>query len=151
MYFLQYMDLLTSLLPSFTSIKKVGFDDISLAINNPTEFLIINTLPKNEQDSLIRGTLCFEKEEEKINEIIEAGKMRKYKIIIYGKNSTDPTIETKYKQLVNFGFTQVFVYYGGIFEWVLLRDIYGEELFPFITTIPNNKIDLLKWKPTRLL
>lgn len=142
------MNLLSSLLPS-SFIKKVGFDDILLAINNSTEFLIINTLQKNEQEFLISGTIPFEKEEEKINEIIEAGKMRKYKIIIYGKNSTDSTIEIKYKQLMNFGFTQVFIYYGGIFEWVLLRDIYGEDLFPSITTISNSKVNLLKWKPNR--
>ena len=151
MYFLEYMNLITSLLPSYPFIKKVGFDDLLLAINNSIDFLIINTLPKNEQEFLIRGSIPSEKEEEKMNEIIESGKMRKYKIIIYGKNSTDSTVETKYRQLVNFGFTQVFVYYGGIFEWVLLRDVYGEDLFPFVATIPNSKIDLLKWKPIRVL
>jgi hypothetical protein len=49
-----------------------------------------------EAEKRRRATLT---EEEKMNEIIESGKMRKYKIIIYGKNSTDSTVETKYRQL----------------------------------------------------
>jgi len=146
------MNLLSSFIPSsFTFINKVGFDDLLVAINNPNNFLIISTLPKTEQDFLICGTIPFETEEKKMNEIIESGKLKKYKIIIYGKNSTDLTVETKYKQLLNLGFTNVYLYYGGIFEWVLLRDIYGEDLFPSITTnVSNNNINLLKWKPNRI-
>ena len=34
-----------------------------------------------------------------------------------------------------------------MFEWLLLQDIYGTELFPTTT----KEVDLLKYKPCRLL
>jgi len=45
------------------------------------------------------------------------------------------------------GFTNVYVYPGGIFEWLLLQDIYGENEFP--TT--KIEIDILKFKPTPVI
>ena len=63
-------------------------------------------------------------------------------IIIYGKNCSDKTVLNKYNQLNSLGFTNVGIYIGGIFEWLLLQDIYGNENFP--TTI--KEIDILKYK-----
>ena len=40
------------------------------------------------------------------------------------------------------GFSQIYVYPGGIFEWLLLQDIYGEDSFP--TT--KKELDILKYK-----
>ena len=37
----------------------------------------------------------------------------------------------------------VFIYSGGMFEWLCLQDIYGNELFP--TT--KKELDILKYKP----
>ena len=37
----------------------------------------------------------------------------------------------------------VYVYPGGLFEWLLLQDIYGEDNFP--TTL--KELDILKYKP----
>ena len=37
---------------------------------------------------------------------------------------------TKHKQLSELGFTNVSLYVGGMFEWLLLQDIYCEENFP---------------------
>lgn len=139
-------------------INKIGFDDVLFATNECNkEIIIISTLPQNEQDFLIKGTIPYNLEEERINKIIEAGNYYKYKIIIYGKNTTDVTIETKYKQLKDFGFTQVFIYYGGLFEWVLLQDIYGEDIFSTTIFYQNKYVNLneykkgedilLKWKP----
>lgn len=62
-------------------------------------------------------------------------------IVIYGKNSTDMTTWVKYNQLIDYGFERVKIYTGGIFEWMLLQDIYGDDLFP--TTSPNR--DILKF------
>ena len=62
-------------------------------------------------------------------------------IVIYGKNSTDMTTWVKYNQLIDYGFERVKIYTGGIFEWMLLQDIYGDDLFP--TTAPNR--DILKF------
>jgi hypothetical protein len=37
------------------------------------------------------------------------------------------------------------VYFGGMFEWLLLQDVYGSDSFP--TT--SKEIDILKFKPLR--
>jgi hypothetical protein len=48
-----------------------------------------------------------------------------------------------HNQLVKLGFSNVFIYLGGLFEWLMLQDIYGYDEFP--TTI--KQIDFLKYKP----
>ena len=48
----------------------------------------------------------------------------------------------KYEQLVGLGFINVYIYPGGLFEWLLLQDIYGSDDFP--TTIVDR--DHLKFK-----
>ena len=63
-------------------------------------------------------------------------------IVIYGKNSSDETIYKKYYQLTELGFTNVNIYLGGMFEWLLLQDIYGAE--EFVTT--KKELDILKYK-----
>ena len=35
----------------------------------------------------------------------------------------------KYRQLVDLGFSNVYIYTGGLFEWLLLQDIYGSTNF----------------------
>ena len=52
------------------------------------------------------------------------------KRIIYGENSLDDSVIIKYKQIYSLGFTNIYIYAGGIFEWLLLQDIYGNDLFP---------------------
>ena len=68
-------------------------------------------------------------------------------IIIYGKNSNDEKIYKKYQQLLTLGFYNVYIYMGGMFEWLLLQDIYGSAEFP--TT--SKELDILKYKPSSLL
>ena len=68
-------------------------------------------------------------------------------LIIYGKNVNDESVEKKYNQIVALGFTYVFIYSGGMFEWVLMQDIYGMEEFP--TT--DYTLDILKFKPNRAI
>jgi hypothetical protein len=50
-------------------------------------------------------------------------------------------MEKKYKQLISFGFQEVYVYTGGLFEWVLLQDIYGIKEFPTTTVV----LDILRF------
>jgi hypothetical protein len=128
------------------SIKKIGFEDMQIAIRYQKEYLIINTLSKQEQDCLIQNTLPIDQEEKKINERMDICDFQQ-KIILYGKNSADITPENKYKQLSGFGFTKVYIYSGGLFEWLLLQDIYGEREFP--TT--KRELDLLKFRPNSIL
>jgi hypothetical protein len=122
--------------------NKVGFEDILLLFEHKKDLILINTLPISEQSYLIQNTVTSQTEESIINESLN--NYSEHYIIIYGKNSTDLSIETKYCQLRNLGFSEdkLFIYYGGLFEWSLLQDIYGDT---FKTTSIQN--DLLKFKP----
>jgi hypothetical protein len=128
---------------SNSSTKKVGFEDVKYAIENHTRFFIINTLPNNEQDVLIQSTMKCENEEKYINDMLSDYTTANVPIIVYGRNSSDDTVERKYKQLCSLGFNDVYIYYGGLFEWLLLQDIYGMDEFP-----TSKKVgDMLKYKP----
>ena len=63
-------------------------------------------------------------------------------IIVYDKNANAPNLMKKYEQLINLGFINVYIYPGGLFEWLLLQDVYGNDDFP--TT--NTELDILKFK-----
>ncbi len=95
----------------------------------------------NIQECLIPNTIYFKDEETIINNMLSNN--TNIKIIIYGKNANDMTIYDKYEQLVKLGFTNVYLYPGGMFEWLCLQDIYSSELFP--TT--KKELDILKYKP----
>ncbi len=127
------------------SIKKINFEDMQLAIKNPELYLIINTLPQNEQQCLITGSTIANKEEEIMNHFLKHN--TNIRIIIYGKNLLDESAEKKYNQLITMGFYNIFIYSGGLFEWLLLQDIYGEDLFP--TT--RKELDILPFKPIKQL
>ena len=123
-----------------SSVQTVNFEDIQYIMNNNIKnYLIINTLSKNNQKTLIKNTINIDKEEQIINNYINNPSI---KIIIYGSNSTDERITKKYNQLISLGFINVYVYRGGLFQWLLLQDIYGFELFP--TT--SKELDILKYK-----
>ena len=124
---------------SIQSINKINFEDMQVIINNK-KYIIINTLQENNQSCLIKNTIPAIEEVAILNKY-----MNNYKniyIIIYGKNNNDEKIFSKYQQLIKLGFINVYLYIGGLFEWLLLQDVYGFENFP--TT--SNEIDLLKYK-----
>lgn len=122
---------------------KIGFDDVLFAIRNPERFVIINTLSSNEQDCLIQNTLTALDEENTINEMLTQYEQVVRKIVLYGKNATDNTVDKKRAQLNGLGFGDVYIYSGGLFEWTLLQDIYGEREFPTTKKV----MDMLKYKP----
>ena len=124
-------------------IIKINYEDIQYAINN--KIIIINTLNTNQQNCLIKNTICIEEETELINSLLQNYKMSE-KIIIYGKNSNDHKIFDKYEQLIKLGFRNVYLYTGGLFEWLCLQDIYGSDNFPTTT----DELDLLKYKAPSL-
>jgi hypothetical protein len=128
-----------------TKIKKANFEDIQNAIKYPQNYLLINTLSNLEQDCLILGTISAHQEEHIINEIITRIDIPDKRIIIYGRNTSDISPEKKYNQLQNFGIPEIAIYSGGLFEWLLLQDIYGNKEFP--TTKKN--LDILKYKPEK--
>jgi rhodanese-related sulfurtransferase len=123
---------------SVTQINKFNFDNMRDSIRD--QHIIINTLPEDHQTCLITGTIQIEDEVKILNKCLSTQKDKT--IIIYGKNNNDEKVITKYKQLVGLGFTNVYVYIGGIFEWLLLQEVYGEENFP--TTM--RELDILKYK-----
>jgi hypothetical protein len=128
--------------------KKINFEDIQLICKKQRPFsIIINTLDSNEQKCLIQGTILADKEENTINELIQ-NKSFHITIVIYGRNCQDEEkIIKKYKQLQKLGFKNIYIYCGGLFEWLLLQDIYGVDEFP--TTFKEN--DILKYKSNSLL
>lgn len=128
-----------------TSIQNINYEDIQTIIKTPEVFLLINTLPISEQQCLISNTIIASKEEELINEYLNTN--RNIRIVIYGKNCNDESVKNKCNKLMTMGFYNIYCYCGGLFEWLLLQDIYGSELFP--TT--KKEIDLLKFKPSSTL
>tara|TARA_B100000902_G_scaffold399784_1_gene472521 strand:- start:292 stop:726 length:435 start_codon:yes stop_codon:yes gene_type:complete len=130
---------------SSNTLNKINFEDMQNIITEK-KALIINTLPISNQNCLIVGTTPAENETKFINEYLSTGNYTKY-IIIYGKNCSDDTIVTKYKQLMHLGFTNIYVYPGGMFEWLCLQDIYGSEIF----TTTQKEIDILKYKANKQL
>jgi hypothetical protein len=126
------------------SIRKINFEDMQVAYKNPETYLLINTLPETEQKCLIIGSINCNQEEIIINKLIRGNKQDR--IIIYGRNSNDEKPLIKYKQLLGLGFFNVHIYNGGLFEWMMLQDIYGFEEFP--TTF--KELDILKYKPNKM-
>ena len=123
-----------------TSIRKIGFEDMQYIITHKKgNYILINTLSQSEQTCLLPGTVGIYEEESLINKYMK----KNIYIVIYGKNSNDKTIFKKYEQLLGLGFTSVFVYTGGLFEWLLLQDIYGKVEFP----TNGEEVDILKYKP----
>ena len=130
------------------SIKKISFKQMQNIINNNNindNYIIINTLSINEQNCLIKNTLSPSKEVDEITKNLRDNK--NVNIVIYGENSIDSKVIEKYNQLYKLGFVNLFVYIGGLFEWLLLQDIFGNEEFPTTNTI----LDILKYKGKQIL
>lgn len=123
-----------------------NFEDVQYAVDHAPGYLLINTLSENEQSCLIKNTIHANNEEGMINHQLQARNTRA-PIIVYGKHANDRGVVKKYEQLVKMGFSKVYIYQGGLFEWLLLQDIYGADEFP--TTA--SEIDILKYKPGRAL
>ena len=157
---------------------KVGFEDIlyiikhhqmsssstknkkhpSLSTAPYRHYWLVNTLPVTQQDVLIPHTIPCHGEEDLVNNVLNdlSKNPHQYCIVIYGKNNTDDTVDKKYKQFLDFGFIHVFIYYGGLFEWTLLQDVYGSEHFPTTKETSGGSktattVDLLHWSPSAKL
>jgi rhodanese-related sulfurtransferase len=130
-----------------TPIKKVTFEDVQIIIKNKDRFILINTLPLDQQNCLIINTVNYDMEEKMINELLSQYNFKDKSIIVYGKNANDDTVEKKYRQLISIGFVDVYIYLGGMFEWMLLQDIYGRDEFPTTSKV----LDILKYKGKRTL
>lgn len=126
------------------SIHKLNFEGMQNILTNNNsrgKFLIINTLDAKNQSCLIKNTLSPSREIEEITRLLREDK--NINIVIYGENSIDSKVIEKYNQLYKLGFVNLYVYIGGLFEWLLLQDIYGDEMFK--TT--SKELDILIYKP----
>jgi len=128
-----------------TSIQRINYEDIQYVLKENNKYILINTLSSNLQSCLIPNTTNINEEESIINNLLKTNKS--IGIIIYGKNVNDMTVYNKYDQLVKLGFSKVFIYPGGIFEWLCLQDIYSDENFP----TNKKELDILKYKPDSIL
>tara|TARA_B100001564_G_C20222838_1_gene482472 strand:+ start:179 stop:598 length:420 start_codon:yes stop_codon:yes gene_type:complete len=124
---------------TFSKVNRMNFEDIQEAIKNKNDYILINTLPASEQNILIMNTIKADDEIRVVETAIKAKKI----IIIYGRNNSDQSIFDKYTQILRLGHTKLYLYMGGIFEWLLLQDIYGDDQFK--TT--SRELDILKYKP----
>ena len=124
------------------SINRINFEKTQNIIkqNHNINFIVINTLNHNNQKCLIKNTILAENEETTINYYLKNNK--NINILIYGENCSDKKLIDKLNQLKQLGFNNLYIYIGGLFEWLLLQDIYGEEEFP--TT--EKCLDILKYK-----
>lgn len=118
-------------------IQYASFEDVKKTTEK--NYILINTLPSTEQNCLIYNTVPIENEVTSVEQAIKDKSI----IIIYGYNTNDSTIYKKYKQIrQQLRHKNVFIYAGGMFEWLLMQDIYGKD--EFITT--SNELDILKYK-----
>ena len=127
------------------SIQKLIYEDIQQIIKTPDNYILINTLDKDLQECLIPHTINVNNEEIIINNLLSNDKTKN--IIIYGKNVNESSIYERYEQLIKLGFNNLYVYPGGMFEWLCLQDIYSAELFP----TNKKELDILKYKPSSQL
>jgi len=128
------------------SINKINYEDVQYVLKNSEIHILINTLNEKEQDCLIPNTTNVQSEESLINKFMQSGN-KNVRIIIYGRHCNDEKIYKKYNQLSSLGFYNIYIYAGGLFEWLMLQDIYGDNEFP--TT--KKELDILKFKPVKIL
>ena len=121
------------------SARKINFEDMQDAMKDDKS-VIISTLPESMQRCLIVGTIPASEEVQILNTILSEGGSRP--IVVYGMNAADDSIVSKYNQLVSLGYANVRVYPGGMFEWLLLQDIYGSDTFRTTTA----ELDILRYK-----
>ena len=132
----------------FTTVEqtvRIGFDEIKNGLGlglGEEKMILINTLPEHLQGCLIINTTNIQGEIQTINRCMDEENYH-IRIYIYGMNHRDSTVERKQKQLKELGFRNVHVYLGGLFEWLLLQDVYGSTEFPTTSV----QTDILQFKP----
>jgi hypothetical protein len=141
--FLQWV--FQSAMPSLADYT-IGFDDMLQCIKMREKYAIIHTMSASET-VLISGTLTPTEEEEFVNNYLSKYTEPQKIIILYGRNSCDDSTRKKRAQLMSLGINDVYVYSGGMFEWVLLQDIYGVNEFPTTAVVK----DLLVYRPLQKL
>lgn len=119
----------------YSSFPMIHFEDLY-----KDNSILINTLAQENQSCLIHNTIQANEEINRMNTYLKSNKH--IMIIIYGKNYRDKTIIKKFNQLKQLGFTNVHIYFGGMFEWLMLQELYGNENFK----TDGTTLDILQFK-----
>ena len=109
----------------YSNFTHINYEELQSKIG--TSIILLNTLSSEDQKYLIKGTLNAMYEIGIMNDQLK--KNKNVEIIIYGKDHYDISVIKKYNQLKQLGFKNVSIYFGGLFEWALLQDIYGSSNF----------------------
>jgi len=144
------MEYLTQFFQSPPTFLKIGFEDIKyIQALSSAEYILINTMPIDFQTNVIVSTISAINEESVINRLIDQYEMKRIKIILYGLSATDVSVERKAKQLRNLGFADIYIYSGGMFEWLLLQELYGFAEFP-TTVKATSPVEIIKYRPNKV-
>jgi hypothetical protein len=106
-------------------------------------------MPVHFQHCLIKGTINALAEESIINSVLDKYEMKRTKVILYGLNAADETVDKKAIQLQVFGFSEIYIYCGGMFEWLLLQELYSYSEFPTTSSIKTT--DIIRYRPPKKL
>ena len=128
-------------------VERITYEEMQCATRESNGF-IVSTLPLGEQSCLVLRTLSPAEEERRLNECLKKGEASR-PVVVYGRNAADRSPEKKCVQLAGLGFTSVRLYAGGMFEWALLQDIYGTEMFP-TTSVCNDPLRFKRAPQLRL-
>ena len=124
-----------------SSTYRISFSEMQRHVSGGAESIIISTLPTNRQHCLIPRTVASGDEEKIINALISNNK--RITVIVYGSNCNDTTVDIKHKQLIGLGLINTKIYTGGMFEWLLLQEVYGDVEFP----TEGKELDLFLYQP----
>uniref|UniRef100_A0A6C0ET26 Rhodanese domain-containing protein n=1 Tax=viral metagenome TaxID=1070528 RepID=A0A6C0ET26_9ZZZZ len=122
------------------SLPSYKFNELQTRMKG--SIILINTMNTSKQDCLIKNTLKANVETEQINKLLKNNKNQE--IVVYGVHHTDISVINKYNQLKKLGFKNVYIYYGGMYEWLLLQEVFGNNNFQtdgMIKDIVEYKID----------
>jgi hypothetical protein len=108
-------------------LNTINNDTLQRHFHDETDMTLLTTMECSE--CFIANTATIADEEQKMNALIKQGEFDEL-IVVYGKNYSDENVFRKYEQLVNFGFSNVRVYRGGMYEWLLLHCIHGNNMYP---------------------
>ena len=98
--------------------------DFEYVLKRYTHTTLITTIPCSRGKHRIKNTLDPTEEEDVINNYISSSENTE--IIVYGMNCADTSV----------------LYCGGLFEWILLQDVYGDDAFKTNYSVD----DILKYK-----
>ena len=127
---------MSTMLYGFETVK----DLVCESERRDSKRILISTMETDK--CVIAGTISITKEVEFVNKILSAKSQTQYTVVVYGRNCLDKSVVKKCRQLSALGFT-VGCYPGGMFEWLLLKDVYGDDNFRTLGEV----CDILEYKP----